>query len=262
MTWKVRVAYGKALRAPSAGQASGLVTGSAIQLANPDLKPERQDGWDGGLDLVFGTRGVLGVTGFDQTAKDLISFLQVASTPSVAYQYQNIGRVSNKGIELEGTLQIVQWLQVRGQYGYVRSRIEAVGAAGGQVEAGDEPVGVPTNTSGVTVTASPREGTTLNVGVTYVGAWRQVDGLAEYRCLASFTADACPASFLSTFSTRDFNITYPGFAKVNAMVSHRFTRQFEAFVSVDNLTNNESYEFSNASPVVGRTTTVGIQLTY
>ena len=259
VTAKIRASYGQALRTPQPGEASSVTTAGATQLANPALKPERQDGWDGGVDLVFSNRGSLSVTAFNQIAKQLISFLLLSATTS---QYQNIGRVSNKGLEVEGTLALVPWLQLRGQYGYVRSRVEAVGAAGGQVQVGDETLGVPTHTAGLSVTATPSEGTTLSLGATYVGSWRQADFLATYRCLATFTADVCPASFLSTFSLRPFTIAYPGFAKVNATVAHRFTQQLEAFVSIDNLTNNESYEFANSSPVMGRTTMLGIHVSY
>jgi outer membrane receptor protein involved in Fe transport len=262
VTLKLRGSYGKALRSPGAGQASGSATASAIQLENPTLRPEQQEGWDGGVDVILGSRGSLGVSVFDQTAKDLIAFLQVASVPVATYQYRNIGRVSNRGVEIEGTLRLSPWLQTRAQYGYVRSRIEAVGTAGGQVQVGDQPVNVPAHSAGLALTATPYRSTVFSAGVTYVGSRRQVDALALYRCLATLSDDVCPASFLSTFSTRAFNVTYPGFAKVNATVTHRFTPRLEAFVSVDNLTNNESYEFNNASPVMGRSTLVGLHLTY
>jgi outer membrane receptor protein involved in Fe transport len=235
---------------------------TSIQLANPDLGPEEQRGWDAGFDLTFGGRASLSVTGYNQTAIDLIAFLQVASTPLPTYQYRNIGRASNKGIEVEGSLALAQAVRLRAQYGYVRSRIEEVGSAGAGVQAGDEPVALPAHTAGATLTVTPREGTSVTAGVTYVGSWREFDTVSEYRCLGSLTPDACPADFLSNFSVREFLMTYPGFAKFNATVSHRFTPHFEAFFSVDNLTNNEAYEFYNASPVMGRTTSIGLHFTY
>jgi outer membrane receptor protein involved in Fe transport len=261
VTIKLRGAYGKALRAPAASQASGSVTATSIRLANPELAPERQQGWDGGLDLVFGRRGSLSLTGYTQTATDLIAFLQVGSTPMPTYQFRNLGRVANKGIEVEGSVELWPWLQLQGQYGYVHSRIEVADPAGGQVQAGDEPLGVPRHTAGATLTATPRKSTTLTAGLTYVGSFRQVDVVSEIRCFATFAAPACPASFLSTFSTRAFNITYPGFAKLNATIRQRFTGQLEGYISVDNLTNNGSYEFYNGSPVAGRTTMLGLHAT-
>jgi len=262
MTVKLRASYGKALRAPGATESAGNTSATSIQLSNPKLAPERQQGWDGGVDLIFGTYGSLSVSIFDQTANDLIAYLQVSSTPVPTYQYQNVGRVSNRGIELEASFTPAPWLAFRAQFGHVRSRILAIGAASGQVEVGDEPVAVPANTAGASLTATPRTGTSLTLGLTYVGSLRNTDTLGEVRCLATFSQPACPASFLTTFSTRDFIVNYPGFAKLNASVSHRFNRRLEAFLSVDNLTNNESFEFYNASPVVGRTTMLGVELTY
>lgn len=261
-TLKMRVSYGKSLRTPQPTEATGQVNPGSIQLANSELAPERQQGWDGGIDLVFGNSGSLGISAFDQTAIDLIAFLQVASTPLPTYQYQNIGRVANRGIEVEAAFTPAPWLALRGQYGYVHSRIRAVGTASGQVEVGDPPIGVPSQTAGAALTVTPRAGTTLNAGLTYVGSFRGMDWLLTLRCLASLSTSACPESFLSTFSFRDFITDYPGFAKFNASVAHRFSPQLEAFVAIDNLTNNRAFEFDNSSPVVGRTTMFGIEVTY
>jgi outer membrane receptor protein involved in Fe transport len=261
-TLKLRASYGKSLRTPGPTQAAGRVNPSSIQLANPELAPERQQGWDGGVDLIFGNKGSLGITGFDQTAIDLIALVQVASTPVRTAQYRNIGRVSNRGLEVEGTFTPVPWLAVRAQYGYVRSRIKEVGAAGGQVEVGDSPVDVPANTAGVALTVTTREGTTLNGGLTYYGKFRAMDWLATYRCLAASSAPECPESYLNTFSFRSFIVDYPGFAKFNLNATHRFNSTLEVFLAIDNLTNNQAFEFDNSSPVIGRTTMLGLEITY
>jgi len=262
LTLKLRASYGESLRTPGPSRAAGVVTASAIQLANPELAPEKQRGWDGGIDLVFGSQGSLSVSGFDQTAIDLIAFLQVASSPLPTYQYRNVGRVSNKGAGVEGTFNPAPWLALRAQYGYVRSRVMAVGAAGGQVEAGDRPIGVPTHTAGAAFTIIPHQGTTLNAGVTYVGSFRNTDILGELRCLATFASPECPESFLNTFSFRDFITSYPGFAKFNASIKHDFRTNIALFVNVDNLTNKKAFEFDNSSPIVGRTTMLGFEVSY
>ncbi len=262
LTLKLRASYGESLRTPGPSSAAAKITASAIQLANAELAPERQRGWDGGVDLVFGSVGSLGVSVFDQSAVDLIAFLQVASSPLPTYQYRNIGRVSNRGIGVEGMFHPVPWLDIRGQYGYVRSRVREVGAAAGQVQAGDTPVGVPAHTAGAALSISPQEGTTFNAGVTYLGSFRNTDVLGELRCLATLASPECPESFLSTFSFRDFIVSYPGFAKFNASIAQRVRSNVEIFLSVDNLTNNKSFEFDNSVPVVGRTTMLGLEMTY
>jgi outer membrane receptor protein involved in Fe transport len=261
-TVKVRASYGQALRTPSVGAAVGIVSATGIGLANPLLAAETQEGWDGGFDLVFGDRASLSVTGFAQTARDLIALIQVATEPLPTSQYQNIGRVSNRGLELEATLTPAPWLAFRAQYGYVHSRVEEVGAAGGQVQVGDAPVSVPSHTAGAALTLTPLQSTTINAGLTYVGSFRGIDWVVYLRCLANLSAPACPESFLSTFSLREFNVTYPGFAKFNASVTHSFNPQLEAFLAIDNLTNNQAYEFGNLSPIIGRTTMLGLEVTY
>lgn len=261
-TLKLRASYGKSLRTPLPTEAAGKINPSSIQLANPELAPERQQGWDGGIDLVFGNRGSLSISGFDQTALDLIAFLQVASTPVRTSQYRNIGRVANTGLEFEGSFAPASWLSLRAQYGYVHSRIRAVGAAGGQVQVGDTPVGVPSHTAGAALTVTPRPGTTLSAGLTYVGSFRGTDWMEALRCLATMAAPACPDSYLTTFSFRSFIVSYPAFAKANLSISHRFSPRYEAFLAVDNLTNSDAFEFDNSSTVTGRTTMLGFQVTY
>jgi outer membrane receptor protein involved in Fe transport len=259
---KLRASYGASLRTPSPNQATGRTGTSSVQLANPDLAPERQKGWDGGIDLVMGRKGSLSISGFDQTALDLIAYLTVATTPVVAHRFQNIGRVSNKGIELEGAFTPTASIAFRAQYGYVRSRIEEVGSAGGQVAAGDPPVEVPAHTAGAAITITPRNGTTINTGLTYVGSFNGMDWLTELRCLASGTTDACPPSYLDKASLRDFIVRYPGFAKINVSVVHSFSPHLDAFIAVDNLTNNTAFEFDNSVPQTGRTMTGGLEVSF
>lgn len=253
VTVKFRGAYGRAIRAPSPGAAFGEVGPASVTLANPLLAPERQRGWDGGIDLVFGSHGSLSVTGFAQTAEDLIAFLQVTGTPLPTFQYQNVGRVTNRGVEIEGELSLGP-AQLRAQYGYVRSRVEDLGPAGSpgaQIQVGDTPLGVPKHTAGASLTVLPWKTTTLTAGATYIGSFRQVDFLQLFGCFGGTAA--CQPTF------RDYAIDYPGFAKVNVAVTQQVTSRLEALVTVDNLTNNGASEGGNTLPVLGRMTMVGLR---
>jgi outer membrane receptor protein involved in Fe transport len=253
-TVKARLAYGEAFRAPQFGASTGLVTATSITLSNPDLAPEQQRGWDAGVDLMFGDRVSLSVTGYDQTARNLIAFVQLGSDPLPTYQYLNVGRVKNRGLEVEGTLTLSR-VQLRAQYAYTHSRIDEVGAAGGgDLEVGDSPAKVPTHTAGATLTVTPVGGTTVTAGVTYVGSYPRLDALTYLRCLGG--TGPCQAEF------RDYTVNYPGFAKLNATVSQRLTRQLEGFVTVDNLTNNQEYESYSLVGVIGRVMMAGLHMTY
>lgn len=265
VTVKVRGSYGQALRVPSAGEAGGSVANGSVTIPNHNLLPEEQRGWDAGIDVAFGRRATLSLSGFDQTATNLISEVEVAVTPEPTGQYINIGRVLNRGFEAEGTL-TTGWVRWRAQYGYVESRVQAVDTAttGGLILVGDKPLGLPAATGGAGFTFIAPTGTSVNAGLTYVGSYRQFDVLGQYACFAAFTAPPCPQSFVSSgFSNeRGFLITYPAFAKINLTVSQQFTPQLAAFVSIKNLTNRNDYEGSNVLPVMGRVTMIGLHLAY
>jgi len=256
---KARATYGRSIRAPLPGQAFGSVFPTAITLPNPQLAPERQRGWEGGFDVFVGSRATLSVTGYDQTAEDLILLVPVATDPVPTDQYQNVGAVKNRGIEIEGTLSLSDRLQLRGQYAYVKSRIDELGPSFfGDEQVGDRPRGVPTHTAGGMASFSPWSKTVIAGGVTWVGSFRQVDQLALFSCLGG-TAP-CPASFEETGSTRDFTVDYPGFAKLNASLTQQLTPQIQGILSVDNLTNNLAYEGSNILAARGRLTSLGVRV--
>jgi len=253
-TVKARAAYGEAFRAPQFGASTGLVTATSITLSNPSLAPEQQQGWDAGVDVTFGERWSLSISGYDQTARDLIAFVQLGTDPLPTYQYLNVGRVKNRGIEVEGALTFTG-VQLRAQYGYTQSRIDELGAAaGGTLEVGDQPERVPSHTAGGTLTVTPAGGTTLTGGLTYVGSFRRYDGLASLRC--SGGTGPCQTN------PRDYYVMYPGFVKLNATVSQRLTRQIEGFLTVDNLTNSREYEGYSLAAVMGRITMAGLHVTY
>lgn len=156
VTLKLRGAYGRAIRAPGIGYAEGFSGPSGAQLAHPLLRPERQRGWEGGVDLIFGTRGSLSLTGYDQNADDLIT--QIITSISSSFTttlYRNVGRVRNRGLEVEGTLNL-RPVQVRAQYAYGDSRIEDLGSAEGTgLTVGGRPNLSPAHTGGATLTAAP-----------------------------------------------------------------------------------------------------------
>lgn len=253
-TLKIRGSYGRAIRVPSPGQSLAAGAGGSIQLANPLLAPEQQQGWDAGIDLVFGDHASFAITRFDQTAKDLIIFSQLAETSAPTFQYQNVGRVTNRGLEVEARATIWQ-LRLKGQYGYVKSKITDLGSStSGTLEVGDPPEGIPTHTAGVSLTWIPPIGTRLTAGVVHVGSFRRLDVAAAFRCFGG--TGPCPPTL------RGFVVPYPSITKVNASVTHRLAQELEGFLSVENLTNQETYEGSNALPLMGRTTTVGLRVNY
>jgi outer membrane receptor protein involved in Fe transport len=253
-TLKLRSSWGRAIRAPSPGYKVAVSGATSVQLANPQLGPEQQEGWDGGIDAVFGTHGSLSVTYYDQTAKNLIQFVRVQSDPVISNQYQNVGRVKNTGIEVEGSISLGQ-VQLQGQYGYSRARVEELGPNyTGNLAVGDQVLATPKHTAGARISAALRSGTTLTGGLTYVGSFRETDLVALFRCFAG-TGPCQPTS-------RGYLVDFPGFVKVNAGISQQITPMVSGFFAADNLTNSHAHELSSTSTVTGRITTIGLRLHY
>jgi outer membrane receptor protein involved in Fe transport len=257
-TLKVRGAYGRAIRAPSPTQKFAIETATDVTLANPQLGPERQAGWDAGVDLALAARGSLSATYYDQRAENLIQRVLLQSGPPVTFQWQNVGRVSNRGVEVEAAVNFGP-VQLKGQYGYTRSRVEQLPASyTGDLRVGDQSFLTPKHTAGASLVIVPRTGASISGGLTYVGSWRFYDYLAYFKCLGQ--TGPCHND---TFALdRSYLISYPGLLKFNAGVSQRITPLVEAFASIENLTNNQAYEFYNFHPVMGRTTTLGMRLQY
>ncbi len=110
----------------------GLVPSSIA--GNPELKPERQKEWEAGFEVgVFDDRASLEFSYYDQLTKDLV--LGVPLHPSSGYstQYQNIGEVSNKGVEISlSTVNVSRpgftWTS-RLSYAANRNRVERLNTA-------------------------------------------------------------------------------------------------------------------------------------
>jgi len=101
---------------------------------NPNLKPERQREWEAGFEAGFlRDRASVEFTYYDKATSDLVLSVPLALTTGFASQFQNIGRLSNKGIELTLSTVNVQrdrfgWTSRMG-YARNRNRIEKLNAA-------------------------------------------------------------------------------------------------------------------------------------
>jgi outer membrane receptor protein involved in Fe transport len=79
---------------------AGLVPSS--QLGNPELKPERQREYEVGVDVsVFGERADLSFSYYNQYTKDLLLTRPFAPSTGVGSVLDNVGELSNKGVELQ-----------------------------------------------------------------------------------------------------------------------------------------------------------------
>lgn len=252
VTAKARVAYGKAIRPPSPGDADGVVTSFYKVLANPDLSPEQQRGIDGGVELYFGTHGSLEATYYNQTAVDLIDFVLVDVGPPVrTFQNQNVGRIRNTGWEFRAQLNAGR-LSVAGTYSITTSLLQELESTyTGPLRPGDQLLNVPKHTAGATLSYSlPRTAVTL--GMTHVGSWVNIDYLALY----GYYYGGQPYRG----SSRAYWITYPSFTKLNLSVSQMVTHRLGVFLQSNNLTNNHAFEGTNLVLNAGRSSFMGVRM--
>lgn len=79
---------------------NGLVP--STQLGNPNLKPERQREFEAGVDVsVFDERLGLAFTYYNQYTEDLLLSRPFAPSTGVGTRLENVGELSNRGVELE-----------------------------------------------------------------------------------------------------------------------------------------------------------------
>jgi iron complex outermembrane recepter protein len=254
-TLKFRGSWGRAIRAPGPGAKNAVIANGFTRLANPRLGPERQRGWDAGIDLVADRYGSFSATYYDQTSENLIQLIPDPATPFVE-QYQNVGEVRNFGVEFEATANIGP-VQIRGQYGYARARIDELAAgANTDLRLGDQVRGIPKHTAGASLAVTPVASTTISAGLTYVGTRNQYDFLSWYRCLGG-TAPCRNGSF----ALSEYIIAYPAFTKVDVTLSQQLLPQLSGFLRVENATNNDAAEELNTTVVTGRVTTLGLRFT-
>ena len=252
LTAKLRASYGRAILPPTPIQRNPLNSAGQVNIANPLLEPQRQEGLDGGIDLTFGTMGVLSVTYYNQVAKDLIQrvLLDGSVSPQI-YQWQNVARVKNTGWEFEGRVRAGQVL-LTAQYAITNSVIQDLGPNyTGDLRVGDRPLQTPHMTGGATASLTAFRGTRLSAGLTYVGSQTNYDYLAQFRCAAG-TGPCLP-------TLRAYHIVYPSYARINLAIEQPITPLVTGFVSVTNLANNMADEVNNQIPPRGRVTMVGLR---
>ncbi|HEX6059731.1 MAG TPA: SusC/RagA family TonB-linked outer membrane protein [Gemmatimonadaceae bacterium] len=78
---------------------AGLV--ASVTAGNPDLRPERQREIEGGFDLgLMEDRVVIEATGYTKKTTDLVLSVPLPPSRGFSQQFQNIGELENRGIEL------------------------------------------------------------------------------------------------------------------------------------------------------------------
>ncbi|MEM9272555.1 MAG: TonB-dependent receptor [Cyanobacteria bacterium P01_F01_bin.143] len=106
-TTTLRANYLRNFRVPTL---FNLFSNSPFAQGNPDLKPERGNSFDVGIDQQLGDIGLIRLTFFSNTISDNIAFDFANST------YRNIGKVRTNGLETTLNLQLAKNFYFSGNY--------------------------------------------------------------------------------------------------------------------------------------------------
>jgi outer membrane receptor protein involved in Fe transport len=252
VTVKARAEYGAGIQPGSPSEARSQTLNGITQLANPALGPERQEGGDVGVDLEIGRFGVLDLTYYDQLARDLIQDVFLGNsnnTPTL--QYQNVGRIRNSGLEVQGSLSLHP-VQIDAEFSYTASKIVSLGPNySGDYRVGDQALLVPRTSGGARLRLPTWRGATLGFGVTYVGYWTSYNFIS---------ADSGIYGKAMLKPLRDYWMRFPAFAKLKSSLDQRLNAHATAFVSVENLADNRAVEQNALYIAPGRTTTLGVRV--
>lgn len=218
---RLRLAAGRSFRAPAVFELYRTwlspLSGTTFQ-SNPALDPETATSWEAGLDHRLPGDMRLATTYFNNRMKDFIYRTVVSSTPPVQ-RFENAAEAHSRGVELNltGRIARVNW---QAGYTYTEARIDS------------NPL-VPASEDKY-ITQIPRN-------VASIGAdWRR-DRLG-----LSGTLRRVDDRFNRDDNTDDVHGVpgaYDGYTLVDARIDYRLTSQLSASLSIDNLTDEEWYDF-------------------
>jgi outer membrane receptor protein involved in Fe transport len=248
---KTRASWGRALKPPLPQHRGGFVYGPFQVLANPDIGPEEQAGWDSGLEVYFGRRGHAAVTYYDQKAINLID--NVIDFERLELMFQNVGEIRNRGWELEGQLN-VEPFSFRSTVTTMNSTMEKLSPTYmGALQVGDALLEIPDYSIGATGAYAFGRGT-VSVSLTHMGPWTGTDWIELYGVYYGGQP--------YRGSDRDYWMRYDAFTKWNLAGNYALSESLQAFATVANLTNLQTVERDNTSITAGRTTAIGFRYTH
>lgn len=269
---KARAAWGSGgINPPQAMQALPSESQSTINIGNPDLRPERQSGYEIGGDFYFGDNFFLELTYFDQQFLDGIQndpSIDDLQTLKQEYWYINFGEIINKGWELAAKTRIGP-LYVNATYSILDSRWgqdtirQNDPNFEGFFDEGVRRNDVPTSTANLSVSynlpafssKNPRGGA-LVIDLNYNGKKKGRDWLLYYDGL--YNPDVAPYTYYS----KDLLINYDPYLLVRLRCNYWLTKNVNVFLDIRNLTDHEDISRGITQPALGRQTTFGLDLEF
>jgi iron complex outermembrane receptor protein len=278
LTLKLRSAYGRGIRPATTPMRETSWFDPRGQARLLSLAPEEQSGIETGIDLYLGKTFGLQLTRFDQLASGLIQRVAYASAGQqqsaepptgggypaspvapedrrIAYVFQNVGEITNRGWELKSDLNIAS-LVLNGTFSTVDSRVKQV-ARGyvGDLRVGDRMLEVPARTGSVSA-AWIGGGWSSSIAASRSWDWIDYDRIA---LAGAFSNSTQTDAQLVGPQLRNYWLKYGGVTRLRASVGRSLYRGLSMNLSGENLLNRQHGEPDNVTVVPGRTLNFGLR---
>jgi outer membrane receptor protein involved in Fe transport len=196
--------------------------GQVLTLANDQLGPERLLGGEGGIEVAVTPRATWRATWFDNRVSDAVSNVTLDASPDVVTQQrQNIARTRIRGLQTDVSYRVGPSWQVSGSYLYEHARVAEVDDPMQANIVGNYLPQVPNQRGSIQVTYSNPRYVTLAVDLQAIG--RQFDDDENVRTVPGESSPGLPA-----------------YAVVDFSVSRAIGHNLDAFLSVQNLFDQDS----------------------
>ena len=203
-TTTLRANYIRNFRVPTL---FNLFSNSPFAQGNPDLKPERGNSFDVGIDQQLGDIGLLRFTFFNNTITDNIAY------DSANLTYENIGKVRTTGVELALNLQLAKNFYFSGNY-----------------TANDPRILESSNPAEVDQELRFAGADSINLGLNYENPQGWYAGILMHS-LGSYPTNNTNTESLPGYTTFDFKLRVPVSEKLalNGSVENIFDQRFQLF---------------------------------
>lgn len=265
-TMKFRTAYGKGIRPPQTSSRYGTLMGLNRSPTSSVLSAEKQSGIEAGVDMFVGRAMALHLTRFDQRASGLIQPVSVAPPiltdtmrpRRIAYELQNVGEITNRGWELDGTV-TAGILALGATFSSVDSRVQKLASTyTGDLRRGDRMLEVPARTYGLNATVSQKRWFS-SWSLSRASDWVNYDRIA---LAAAFSNAIHPPSEFWGAQLRTYWRKYDGVTRLGGNFGYNIAHGLSFTVRGENLLDKQEGEPDNVTVLPGRTITAGLKVSF
>ena len=264
---KSRAAWGRGgINPPKAMYALPSESDYSINLGNPDLRPERQSGYELGGDFYFGDNFFVEVTYFDQLFLDGVAndpSIDDLYTPKQEYQYVNLGQIINKGWEIATKTRLGP-IDISANYSILDSRWGEDSlrqndlAYEGFFDKGVRRNDVPESTGNLSFSYSipgyNSKGGSAVIDLNYIGKKKGRNWLLYYDGFYN------PEIPIISYYSKDLIKVYDPFTSIRLRFNYWVTNKVSVFMDIRNLTGHSDISRSITEPALGKQIIIGLDL--